>query len=170
MSLVLGEFGELVGETLVAVPLTYYWCQQLGPKVTEEDKVDCVAHGGDPTQALLTGMEAGPSCAILDRETRQVMGACGWTYEGNIWSLWSDLTSTQMREIMRHTKPAVAYMHRQALARGLILSNVVWEGNRRAITWLRASKCFDFADQDILHGGLRFIPFFVKPLEALLDV
>jgi hypothetical protein len=170
MPLYIGEVGEVVGDTLIAVPLTPYWCAVLGPKVREADKVDCIAHDQDATQALLAGCGAGPAAAILDIKTRQPVGAVGWTFDGNIWSLWIDLTPEQSRELMRHTKSAVFFMATRAAEVGVLLSNVVWDQNRTTLAWLRASKCFDFPRGEMHHGGKTFLPFFVKPLEELIHV
>lgn len=170
MVLRIGEVGEVVGDTLIAVPLTPYWCTVLGPKVREADRVDCIAHDQDPTRALFTGCGAGPAAAILDRETRQPVGAVGWSYSGNIWSLWVDLTPEQSRELMRSTKAAVYFMASRAAEHGILLSNVVWDQNRVTRAWLKASKCFDFPEGEMQYGGKTFLPFFVKPLEELINV
>lgn len=168
MTLRLGECGEIVGDTLIAVPLTYWWCHQLAPLVREQDRIDCITQGVDILSDLLHGLQGGPAAIVLNKETRQPVGACGWTFEGKIWSLWIDLSADQSREIMRNAKRAIVFMSLRALELGIILSNVVRIDNRLTIAWLRASKCFDFSNQVIHWEGHTYLPFMVKPMEELI--
>ncbi len=156
------EFG---GTWLGIEELTLQGCLYLGYKLREGDKVDCWRHDQSGCRALKAGMEAGPAWGVWDLREGSLIGAIGWNTQGNIWSLWSDLTGEQTKEVMHLTVPAIRSL--VSMAGGIPLGNYVWEGNRLTIAWLKASHCFNFLDDRIRIGDKDFIPFKAKPYEEL---
>jgi hypothetical protein len=79
-----------------------------------------------------------------------------------------DLTRGEQKRLLKLTPQVIRAVVEDAKRP---LSNVVWEGNKRVIAWLRASKCFTFLDkQSVIWEGRPYIPFFVKPLGDLINV
>lgn len=150
---------------LKLVPLTDLLCGNIGERLSQADLIDCAAHDYDGVAALRDCMLGGPSCAVCHGD--DPIGAIGWTEEGYIWSLWTDLTRDQMRAVMARTPELIRQMAQDAQRP---LMNVVWEGNRATRAWLRASHCFDFLEDRLQYKGKTFIPFFVKPLGDLAHV
>lgn len=156
----------MTNQRLYGYPMTESYCEMLGPRLSEEDLRDCAAHDFDGTLALKSALGGGP-CLGVFWEDHSLLGAMGWTFEGFIWSLWGDLTAEQGRELMKWAPSVIQEMAREA---GRPLCNVVWEGNRRTIAWLKATHCFDFLPCTHEYKGLNWLPFFVKPLGELAHV
>ena len=149
-------------------PLAPGHCADLAPTVCEADRLDLISHGFNPEAALETALgEPGEAWAVGYADGT-VLGAFGWTEEGSIWSMWKNLTRGEQKRLLKLTPQVVRAMVEDAKRP---LGNVVWEGNKRVISWLRASKCFTFLDTDpYVWEGRPYLPFFVKPLGDLLNV
>lgn len=159
--------------------LTAKWLRRqdvrdLAGRLRDGDVQDCLAHEHTPEEALLGGWQGGPSWGVWDGDC--LIGAGGWTFDGAIWTLWSDLTRSQSLALMRVTPSWArkiaehANEHIKWYQPERRLQNAVWEDNRLTIAWLRATRCVDFLDTRLQFGDKWFIPFFLKPLAELPNV
>jgi hypothetical protein len=140
-------------------PLNVDLCHELAPRVSEGDRIDLLAHGYEPLGALLDGVDAeGQAWGV--RVDGVAVGAFGWTSEGSIWSLWSNLTMTQKVALLRLSPAFISAMVKDS---GLRLSNLVWEGNEVTRKWLEATGCFEFfIDMPQVWDNKNYIPFAVR--------
>lgn len=148
-------------------PLAKHHCTRLAPLVCEADRLDLIAHNSDPEAALETALKEPGEAWAVGYHDGPILGAFGWTEAGAVWSVWADLTRGEQRRLLRLTPEVVLAVAQDAKRP---LGNVVWEGNTRVLSWLKASKCFTFLDNHLLWEGRRYIPFFVKPLGDLIHV
>lgn len=147
--------------------LAAHHCRRLAPEVCEPDRLDLIAHGADPASALESALSCPGEAWAVGYHDGPVLGAFGWTEEGSIWSMWRDLSRGEQKRLLKMTPQVIRAIAEDAQRP---LSNVVWEGNRRVIAWLRASKCFTFLDSRFIWEDRPYIPFFVKPLGDLPHV
>ncbi|WP_420381678.1 hypothetical protein [Novosphingobium sp.] len=148
-------------------PLAKHHCQLLAPLVCEADRLDLIAHGSDAGAALATALQVPGGAWAAGYHDGPLWGAFGWTEEGSIWSMWRELTRGEQKRLLKLTPEVVRALAEDA---GRPLGNVVWEGNSRVISWLKASKCFTFLDNPFMFEDRPYMPFFVKPLGDLLNV
>jgi hypothetical protein len=147
-----------------AVPLTPNHINQLFWRLREGDQVECHLMGMSPREALEKGMDdEGEAYAVLHEG--EPIGAIGWTQEGAVWSLWTELTALQSRLILRVTPQWFRRFSEAAEEAGLsALCNYVWDRNLPAIKWLKASRAVDFReDLSEVKDGKRLVPFVVRP-------
>jgi hypothetical protein len=147
-----------------AVPLTATHVHALVDKIREGDDTECRLMGMSPLEALETGRHSDGECyAVLHDDVP--IGAIGWTQEGAVWSLWTELTALQSRLILRVTPQWFKRFSEAAEEAGLAaLCNYVWDRNLPAIKWLKASGAVDFReDLSEVKDGKRLVPFVVRP-------
>lgn len=148
------------------VPLTMHHAEMLAPYVRSSDCADLKTHDSTPWEALRHGVAMdGESWAVMDGEV--IIGAGGWTALGSVWTLWADLSRTQAKEVLRM---APAWCRIMAIRAKRPLQNVYLAGNSQTEHFLRATKCVDILDQEVLYEGRTWIPFFLKPLEDMPSV
>lgn len=133
--------------------LTWGLCRQLGKRIRPEDARECELKGYTPEMAMFAGCgTTGEAFAAMHGETP--IGAFGWTEAGRIWSLWANLTLAEAKCVLGQTPKWVSRM--VAVSGRTYLDNWVHADNRKALAWLRASRCFgiDSCVQDI--GGAAY--------------
>lgn len=118
--------------------LTWGICRQLGKKIRPEDAIECLHKGYTPEMAMFSGIGTGEAYAAF--HGLSAIGAFGWTKEGRVWSLWAPLTKAESLSVLRQTPEWVSRM--VAHSGRPFLDNKVHALNRKAIAWLKASKCF----------------------------
>ena len=155
------------------VPMREEHIDALKDRLQEGDRVDCSTAGRTPALALRDGYQGGPAwCALVNGEPRGAFGVMPGLH--SIWSLWTDLTPGESIMCVRLGRLWlrmlsvwwVSQQHPRVPA--YRLHNYVWDGNKKTIRWLKATKCFDFHPQHSLTSeGKSFIPFTLKPLQEL---
>lgn len=154
-------------------PLAWRHAKTFGRVIRKPDMIECLSNGMSVRASLDWVIEngGGESWAVIEGDNQVTpVGVYGWTRRGAIWSYWSELDPPQIKELMRRTPGMVLEMVENAAKHGLpMLSNYVWDGNREALAWLKASHCFTFnLDQCLTIGNDRtFIPFSTRPVEEL---
>lgn len=163
--------------TLSTEALRWDYVKRLAPFIRRSDVVECAVNGNTPEESMLWALEAGRGRSWVVLDEGCPIGAYGWTQHGAIWSLWADLLPDQAKDVARNTagyiRAVVANWERsgQMPQFNVPLRNAVWEDNRHALAWLRASHCFNIkVDEPILIGHRRFIPFETKTLGELANV
>lgn len=154
---------------LQARPLSWDLIGHLAPRINKDDAGECKVSNLDPLQALSTGAMVGPAWAVVRQDSGTPVGAFGFTPAGSIWSLWADLTMRESLEVLQGTPEWVhgmAAVHHQSV-RGERLHNHVACSNKRALTWLRMSKCFWIDPTEVDVRGVPHHYFETLPLHLL---
>lgn len=128
---------------LTAVPLTWTLCKRLAGNLRESERIECMASGHQPEQALAAALfDKGWSRAVVAEEGPKAIpvGAFGYTSNGTIWSLWGSLSRKQSVRILKESKEWTAGMVRRSGR--LLLHNVVHSKNTSAIAWINATGAF----------------------------
>lgn len=146
-----------------AVPLTEDHIDHLAWQLREGDVVECHLAGQTPREALEQGMNSeGEAYCVLYQDVP--IGAIGYTQEGAVWSLWTELNAITSRLILRVTPKWFRKFAEEAEKRDIILCNYVWDKNLPALKWLQASRAVDFReDLSEVKDGKRLVPFVVRP-------
>jgi hypothetical protein len=152
-------------------PLNWQYAKRFSRVIRAGDKVECLTNGMSPYRSMEWAMNhgGGESWAVLEEFGTVPVGVYGWTSKGAIWSYWRDLSPNEQRELMRRTPGMVLEMVEKAKAEGLpYLANYVWEGNRPAVAWLKASHCFSLdLDHSYNISNKSFIAFKTRPAEEI---
>jgi hypothetical protein len=125
---------------LRALPLTWDHCQELSLKLASSEKMECLANGYTPEQALAAGLLFGLSWAVL--RDGSPIGAFGYTLQGAVWSLWGPLTRKESVTVLRLSRDWIP--HLVQLSGRAVLTNAVHEDNKKALDWLKATGCVEF--------------------------
>lgn len=149
--------------------LQWHHAKRFAKVIRKGDEIECLANGLSVRASLQWAIDhgGGESWAVMEGD--EIVGVYGWTQQGACWSYWRRLEPYQIKELMRVTAEYVLEMVVNAGAAGLnFLANYVWEGNREAMAWLRASHCFSLdLDHSYKIGNKGFIAFKTKPGEEL---
>lgn len=149
---------------LKAKPLTMDDIFCLHDRIREADLIDLKNQDASAFEALLEGVNSGEAWAIYDDE--DLIGAGGFTDQGYVWSLWTDLSLRQSLGIMKKAEGWARVLRMRAGPRPL--QNVFVEGNRVTEAFLRRTRCVNIQeDCPLTYNGRTFIPFFLKPLAEL---
>lgn len=146
---------------LTAIPLTWEHCVALAPRISHEDTLECLAMGHTPIQALAGGCMLGEGFAVIRSDSYTPVGAFGWTTEGTIWSLWSELSPKESAQVLRDTGQWVRTLVMRSPFEEL--HNHVATANGRALKWLRRSGAFWVQDEDA-EDDRGFLYFETRPL------
>ena len=145
----------------------------LGANLTESDRLECLS--GDPMSVLAGATTTGQAWTALrsrDGEDSphegRILGAYGYTDEGTIWSLWSELSREESMAVLTHTPLWVRTMLHESGREWLY--NWVSLANQKAIAWLKLSGCFDVSDRVVTFSGMSAHYFRTKPKEVLAGV
>ena len=136
----------------------------LGANLAESDRLECLS--GDPMAVLAGATTTGQAWTALDGD--RILGAYGYTDEGTIWSLWSELSREESMAVLLHTPLWVRTMLHESGREWLY--NFVSVGNEQAIAWLKLSGCFDVSDRVVTFSGMSARYFRTKPKKALAHV
>lgn len=151
--------------------LTLAHAASLSPRVRKADLDDLKDQEAGADYALAMALtEPGEAWAVMHRSenaTPQVIGAGGWTKRGAIWTLWTDLTLSQAKDMM---KMVVPYARIISIRAQRPLWNYYREGNKATEHFLRSTGCIDFSEEVGYIGGAPYRRFFLKPLEDLPNV
>lgn len=148
---------------MTAGVLSFGACHELAPKIRREDLVECMANDHTALEALAVGAQDpdGAAWSVWSlrgpRKPKEIVGAFGWSGQGSIWCLWSELSTAEARFVLQNTRKWVKMLVRQSGRE--YLENAVWSGNTKAIGWLQASKCFNIDMRPVDIKGLDFYRF-----------
>ncbi len=149
--------------TLIPRPLTERHAKLFSHRIRRADLDDLHTSGQYPYAALLDAIEAGEAYGIWDGI--DIIGAGGWTRDGNVWSLWTDLSVSQSKALIKNAVPwarIIAIRARRPLGNFFLRGNTVTDG------WLRLTRCVEILDdRPLTWQGRTYIPFYLKPLEEL---
>jgi hypothetical protein len=123
---------------LRALPLTWDHCQELSLKLASSEKMECLANGYTPEQALAAGLLFGLSWAVL--RDGSPIGAFGYTLQGAVWSLWGPLTRTESAD-RTAPEPRLDPPPGPSSPAEPSSTNAVHEDNKKALDWLKATGC-----------------------------
>lgn len=150
--------------TLNLRPLDGDYCRYLGPKLQASDIADLTLHHQCPDEALFSALSI-PGQAYCVRDGDTPIGAGGWTEEGAVWTLWTDLTISQSAALLRCCVPWARIM---AIRAERPLHNVFLASNSITASWLEATRCVNILyNRPLTWHGREYIPFFLKSLEEL---
>lgn len=133
---------------LTASPLTYSDIFQFAPRVRIGDLKET---DGQAVHAMSFALRTKGEKWIVNDGPFNRVGAFGWTENGAIWSLWSDLTLGQAKQVFQETPKWVSHMV-EASGRDF-LENHVDQDNKMALRWLKASRCFIIDKHTVILSG-----------------
>lgn len=139
---------------------------KLGPNVRSEDARECLDAGYSPTEALILGFNEGIAFTVWNWEDEtgwEPIGCFGVDPRGCAWSLWDDLTPSDVSFIFRNTSEWLKVLLH--FAAGKPLYNRVAESNSLARKWLERACNATFAKAILFHGR-RYLPFTIAPAQA----
>lgn len=138
----------------------------LSTRIRKADLDDLKLHGAGAEYTLAAALVIpGEAWAVMHEGVP--VGCGGWTEEGLVWTLWTELSSEASKEMMRMVVP---YARILAIRAKRPLGNWFASGNRATERFLRATHCVDIADQPTYLAGKAWTRFSLKSLEDLPNV
>lgn len=152
---------------LVTQGLTKDDARRLAGRLRPSDVRECHALGFSPLMALEHSIAAPGRrvWVVVDSDDGALVGAYGFA-NLSIWSLWTELSLRDAKEVLRRTPEMV----RECLAQSGAdeLSNVVHVLNEPALKYLDHSLCFNVNRDTVIDmAGENFYGFVTKPLAEL---
>lgn len=163
---------------LIARTLTAQGAQDLQGAMRKADLTELAIVMSSPLEAMslmlldaLSRGSIGEAWEIINYtgpdDMNHCVGAFGYHISGcQIYSLWAPLNRGQARQILKEMPKWVKLLVNRS--RCTVLSNLIHAGNRSAVKWLVASKCFevDFK-HPITISGRKMFYFQTRRLEEM---